>query len=165
MPGASRRLRAVLRTLRTVWAPLALSLTFSACAAGSRPPAAAAPPGVPAWVKTVPIDPQGEYVYALGYSPHTFYAKDALEHAKAAARVELGKNIRVTVKETLTDTMVNSRRAAGGRDQLVSVSESSLDEELKDSEIVETWQDADGLKGEAGAVYALARVKRSSLHK
>jgi hypothetical protein len=141
-------------------------LTFSACAAGSRPPAAAAPaPGIPAWVKSVPIDSKGVYVYALGYSPRTFYTKDAFEHAKAAARVELAKNIRVTVKETLTDTMVNSRRAAGGREELVSVSESTLDEELKGSEIAELWQDADGLAGEAGAVYALARVKHSSLRK
>jgi len=155
-----------MKTTLISWAPLVFFLLAAGCAGGqgSRPQAAApqlVPAGVPAWVKNTPLDPKGQWLYASGYSPRSFYLKDAIEHAKNAARVELAKSLQVSVQETLTDTLKGGQRTAGARAEIVSVSQSTLDAELKDSEIVETWHDKDGLAGEVGAVYALARLKHS----
>ncbi|HBL18357.1 MAG TPA: hypothetical protein DD417_16785 [Elusimicrobia bacterium] len=140
---------------------MALLCAACACAPGRSPGpgAAAAPPAIPDWVRSIPQDSTGEFVYAVGFSPRTFFAAESLDFAKNAARVELAKSIKVAVKETLSDTVVNAHRTAGNQDRLVSFSESEMDAELRGSEVVETWRDDAGLVGEKGSVYVLARVK------
>jgi hypothetical protein len=116
-------------------------------------------------VSTLPRD--SIYVYAIGTCPKTYYQTDSEAKALENARAELARSISIRVKTTVIDRQ-ELQGQTGTVQQTSSEQSSQVDETvseavLKGSEVVAYWKDEQGVVGEAGTTFCLARIKNAEL--
>ncbi|MBI2191616.1 MAG: LPP20 family lipoprotein [Planctomycetes bacterium] len=111
--------------------------------------------GVPDWV----VHPVKEgYYSAVGVSGPTMYRKDAIDGATEDARKQLAMVLQAKVKVVRYEESQGGTGSRGSTD-ILEVSQSVSDVVLQKSEIYEVWFDRDGLHGQPGYTYAVARVR------
>lgn len=110
---------------------------------------------MPAWVEKRPELP-GYYI-GVGYSGTRDTAEDQIGASQANALVNLGKEISVSVQSTFTDTLA-SDESGKVRQELETVTETRVQELLRDAKIKEKWLDRKGC-----ILWTLMTVSRESV--
>lgn len=110
----------------------------------------------PAWISEVPGAKQE--ICAIGVSGPTYYAEDARANSKAAAMIELGRALEVTVKSQLL--IQTSGDATSSDTTIRDMAGFSSEVVLKQSRVREQWvHPGDAVKdGPRGTVYTLMCV-------
>jgi hypothetical protein len=100
----------------------------------------------PPWVDKLP-ERGGGKIYGVGYSAPTFWPQDALKNAEEDARGKLALALASHVEVLGLDTLAG---------ESATIDKEATDLLLRNSRIEATWVDANGARGEAGSVWALA---------
>lgn len=121
---------------------------------------------VPSWVSGS-LPQSATAVFAVASWPPTRFEQDALEKAKANARAELAKTIRVKVQGVLVDWQSSARSLTTGQahseDYISLLSKETLNVAMSGSQILQIWVDRAGQASQAGTVWALAKLDKSNL--
>ena len=136
---------------KIITAAAAVLAAFMLFSCGSKPTSAAQQAekeGVPAWVYEGRKDSNGIYAVGAGKLENDI---TSLKMAKAQARLELAKEVEVTVKG-VTQTLVDDQGATGDRTYLAALTENALE---TTNAILNGSEQVDYFKSNDGTVYVL----------
>ena len=136
---------------KIITAAAAVLAAFMLFSCGSKPTSAsqqAEKEGVPAWVYEGRKDSNGIYAVGAGKLENDI---TSLKMAKAQARLELAKEVEVTVKG-VTQTLVDDQGATGDRTYLAALTENALE---TTKAILNGSEQVDYFKSNDGTVYVL----------
>lgn len=148
-------------------AALALGLGLAGCPqpapAPPAPPPAPPGPAYPAWIDSVPQDPQ--QVYAVGIAMRTMEGEAVQrDTARQRAVTQLAHSVKTKIKSV---TAIHGQ-SSGESSSSESTDEDTLaetDELVKQCEVVESWTDHRGIISEfKGSIFVLVRVPRAVLY-
>lgn len=137
-------------------AALAWVVAIMALCAGCSTTGPAATP-VPEWVNRLPQEPG--VIYAVGSADQSFYSEE-VEDATHAARVELGRTIRVSV-ESISASSTHGQVGGFSKEQWDQMAVGISQAAISGSQRIAWWTDVNGVKGRKDRVYVLVKLTPS----